>query len=166
MYKAVTENQLIISDIASVMSDYTSIQIDIDERKVKAAALVAQRIDIKRLVNQSVLDRLIDVGQEYSDTDQQLLELIIPPLCYYTYYRCLLMFQGTFTDSGYVYESEAESRNAAKSVANQMKSIGDDFMLEVEKFLNAEKPSSDDNISRKVSSNVRVFGGEEFRGNN
>ncbi len=47
-----------------------------------------------------------------------------------------------------------------------MKSIGDDFMLEVEKFLNAEKPSSDDNISRKVSSNVRVFGGEEFRGNN
>ncbi len=96
MYKAVTENQLIISDIASVMSDYTSIQIDIDERKVKAAALVAQRIDIKRLVNQSVLDRLIDVGQEYSDTDQQLLELIIPPLCYYTYYRCLLMFLRNF----------------------------------------------------------------------
>ncbi len=42
MYSLGLENKLISSDIAEMMQDYVSIQLDIDNTKIKAAALVAQ----------------------------------------------------------------------------------------------------------------------------
>lgn len=162
MYSSKLENQLIISDIADIMQDYVSIQLDIDNTKIKAAAIVAQNIDIKRVIGKDNLDRCIEPS---TDDDKDLLELLIPPLCYFTYYRCLKMFQGTFTDSGYTTETEAEERNTAKSVANEIKSIAETFMLEVVEYLREEDPetevTTDNNHTR-----IRVFGGCEARGSN
>lgn len=159
MYNASLENQLIVVDIANVMQDYTSIQIDIDESKVKAAELVAQNVDLKRLIGKDNIQRAIDPQDE---TDENLKELLIPPLCYYTYSRCLRMFQGIFTDAGYTTETEADDRNSAKSVSNEMRSIGDVFMQDVSDFLEAENP--DEIIdSEKLAPNIRVFGGKESR---
>jgi hypothetical protein len=167
MYNASLENRLISSDIASIMGDYVSMQMDIDEAKIKAASLVAQEIDISRVITKANLDRVVNLNNNKSipEADLALRELILAPWCYYTYARCLTMFQGTFTDSGYAVETEALGINAAKSVAAEMKSIGDTFMLLVTEFLEAEDPETkaDD---RKLSSRIRTFGGQENRSSN
>tara|TARA_R110000744_G_scaffold261287_2_gene376066 strand:- start:1418 stop:1645 length:228 start_codon:yes stop_codon:yes gene_type:complete len=75
------------------------------------------------------------------------------------------MFQGTFTDSGYSVEAEAESRNAAKSVASEMKAIGDTFMLSVTEFLETENPNTDAD-DKLLNSRIRTFGGSENRASN
>lgn len=166
MYSSVTENQLILPDIAAAMQDYVSIQLDIDDTKVKAGALVAQNIDIKRLIGKANLVRL--VKQELTTKDRELKALIIPPLCYFTYSRCLLMFQGILTDSGYVIEgsNEAETRNAAKSVSKEMKGIAETFMQDVMEFLEEESPNDREIKKENMTPRIRVFGGKENRASN
>ncbi len=75
------------------------------------------------------------------------------------------MFQGTYTDSGYAVEEGAANRDAAKTVANEIKGIGDSFMLPVVEFLEAEDPNTvaDD---EKLSPRIRSFGGQERRASN
>ena len=168
MYDISLEQKLISSDVAEIMQDYVSIQLDIDNTKIKAAALVAQSIDITRVITKENLDRVIGLDiydESIPAADLALRELILAPWCYYTYARCLTMFQGTFTDSGYATETEAESRNAAKSVGQEMKAIGDSFMLLVTDFLEKEDPNTkaDD---EKLSSRIRTFGGKENRASN
>ncbi len=168
MYDLSLENKLISSDIVDLLTDYVSIQIDIDDTKIKAAALVAQQIDIARVITQANVNRVIDLDvfdETVSTADKSLRELLIAPWCYYTYSRCLTMFQGTFTDSGYVTEEGAESRNAAKSVGQEMKSIGDSFMEAVVEFLE-EEDSETEADSKKLSPRIRVFGGKERFGSN
>ena len=166
MYTSQAENQLIVTDIADVMQDYVSIQMDIDHTRVKAAALVAQNIDIKRIIGKENLLRCVGVDEGSSTGDRDLFDLVIPPLCYYTYSRCLLMFQGAYTDSGYVLEADGtESRNAAKSVAKEMKSIAETFMLEVTEFLEKENPNTVAD-EKKLTPGIRVFGGKERRASN
>ena len=166
MYNANLENQLIIPDIANAMVDYVSIQLDIDESKVKAACIVAQNIDIKRIIGKDNLERCIGQDTETPSADQELKALIIPPLCYYTYSRLLLMFQGVFTDSGYALEStETEPRNAAKSVSKEMKGIAETLMIEVTDFLKLESPGTEPSSS-KLTPRVRIFGGKENRASN
>jgi hypothetical protein len=75
------------------------------------------------------------------------------------------MFQGTFTDSGYAIETEAESRSGAKEVAGEMKAIADTFMLAVVEFLEEENPNTDAD-GLKLQSRIRVFGGAENRASN
>lgn len=168
MYDVGLENKLISSDIAEIMQDYVSIQLDIDNTKIKAAALVAQSIDITRVITKVNLDRVIGLDI-YDDSvpsqDLALRELLLAPWCYYTYARCLTMFQGTFTDSGYATEAEAESRNAAKSVGQEMKAIGDSFMLQVVEFLESEDPNTEAD-DEKLSPRIRTFGGRENRASN
>lgn len=168
MYNVDLELRLISSDIAELMQDYVSIQLDIDNAKIKAAALVAQEVDITKVITKANLDRVIgiDIGDDdVPVADRDLYKLLIAPWCYYTYARCLTMFQGTFTDSGYAVETEAESRAGAKEVAKEMESIGDNFMMLVHDFLEAENPNtkSDDT---KLGGNIRVFGGRENRASN
>ena len=162
MFRALAENQLILPDIADVLQDYTSIQVDIDSTKIKAAALIAQNIDIKRLIERENLDRVIGISKDSSEADRALLQLIIPPLCYFTYSRCLLMFQGVLTDSGYIVEAgeEAVSRNAAKALSTEIKGIAETLMQDVIDFLEDERPGEqlDD---RYLTPRIRVFGGEE-----
>lgn len=168
MHRANLENRLISSEITDLMQDYVSIQLDIDDTKIKAAALVAQDIDIKRVITKANLDRVLQLDiydEDASQADIDLYELLVAPWCYYTYARCLTMFQGTFTDSGYATEAEAESRQAAKSVGQEMKAIGDSFMIAVVEFLESEDPNTpaDD---EKLSPRIRTFGGKENRASN
>lgn len=169
MYTSQLENQLIISDIVDVMTQYVSIQLDIDETRVKAACIVAQNVDIRRLIGKVNLERC--QGHEDLDpvpeADANLKELIIPPLCYYTYSRLLLMFQGNYTDSGYTLESEeTEARNAAKSVSKEMKGIAATLMEDVLEFLEKENPNDETVDGAKRTPRVRVFGGKECRASN
>ena len=159
MYNSGLENQLIVVDIADIMQDYVSLQPDIDEGKLKAAAIIAQKIDIQRLIGKDNVQRAIEPQDE---ADNNLKGLLIPPLAYYTYSRLLKGFQGTFTDGGFTTETEADNRNSAKSVANEMHSIGDVFMQEVSDFLKAESPEEEIDKT-KLAPNVRVFGGKESR---
>jgi hypothetical protein len=57
MYDSRLENNLILVDIVSTMGDYTSLQPDIDEAKVKAAENIAQSLDIKKVLGQVNLQR-------------------------------------------------------------------------------------------------------------
>jgi len=160
------EDKLIYPNIADVLADYVSIQEDITEQNCKSASLIAQNIDLKRLVGVSNLKRIISVDDyDLSAADLEFKELITPPLCYYTYYRLLTGFNGTYTDSGYTREEAAIERNAAKSQANEMKSIGDEFMVEVMDFLKEENPETPADKD-KIKKNVRVFGGKENRASN
>jgi len=162
MYNASLENNLISSDIVSLMADHCSIQLDIDETKIKSAAKVAQDLDLKRVIKQENLDRCINPDGE---ADEELRDLVIPAWCYFTYARCLKMFQGTLTDGGYVVEGEAESRNAAKSAANEMSSIAEVYLASVVEFLEEEDPATEV-TAENINPRVRVFGGEENRATN
>lgn len=166
MYNSKLENQLIYPDIVSVMGDYVGLQEDIDERSVKAAQLMAQNLDIKRIIGKDNLDRVIEVeGEEIEGADLELKELLTPSLCYYTYSRLLLNFQGTYTDSGYSNDELAATINEAKSVANQMKSAAEASMIFVTEFLK-EEDSDTEADAEKLTPNIRVFGGVENRASN
>ena len=86
MYKANLENRLISSEISDLMQDYVSIQLDIDDTKIRAAALVAQEIDITRVITKANLDRVVGLDI-YDDTvpaaDLELFNLLIAPWSYY-----------------------------------------------------------------------------------
>jgi hypothetical protein len=161
MYSSQLENKLIIVDIVDTLQDYTSIQLDIDPTKVKAASIAAQKADVARIIGTVNEQRCID---PQTPADENLKQLVIPALCYYTYARCLKMFQGTFTDSGYTTETEADDRNSAKSVSNEMNSLGDVYMKDVITFLEAESPGTEQERTDKLVPRIRVFGGKEHRG--
>mgnify|MGYP003636529619 CR=1 FL=1 len=171
MYNINLENKLISPDIVDIMSDYVSLQLDIDSTKIKAAALVAQKVDIGKIIGKTNLERVqgIDLDDpSVPEVDKDLYELLLAPWCYFTFGRCLRMFQGAFTDSGFVIEEGAESRNAAKSVSSEMSAIGLDFMTEVIEFLENETPDvAEDMDEIKIqSTGIRTFGGLENRASN
>lgn len=160
------ENELILPNIASMLVDYVSIQQDIDETRVKAASLIAQRIDIERLIGEDNINRVINTpNKKVEGEDLKLLKLLIPPLCYYTYSRLLIGFHGNYTDSGFENDEIAALRNEAKSVSNEMKSVAETFMLKVIAFLEAENPEEEIDKS-KLTPRIRVFGGTERRSSN
>jgi hypothetical protein len=165
MYSLDNQNSLIVEDMAQVMLDYASIQQDIDETKMNAAALIAQKLDIGKVIGKPNLLRCVD-PQTASDTE--LRELVIHALCFYTYSRLLRMFAGTFTDSGYVISSEATDKNVAKSVALEYSAIAEVYLTEVLDFLKIENEGIEDELVRpeKLTSSIRVFGGVENRASN
>lgn len=163
MYDSNLENQLISLDIADILQDYVSIQMDIDHTKIKASAYTAQRIDIQRVIGKDNVDRCSD---PQTDADQALRDLVIPAWCYYTYSRALKMHQGNLTDSGYMIEPEATDKNVAKSVAVEHSSIADVFMQDVIAFLEEESTESGQEMEDKLSPKIRVFGGCEQRASN
>ena len=162
MYSSDLENQLIIVDIADALRDYCSIQLDIDDTKVKAAAIIAQKIDISRVIGVANVQRCITPATQ---EDENLKLLVIPPLCYFTYSRLLTTFQGTMTDSGYATEAGANEKDTAKSVALDIKAIAETFLTDVIDFLKLEDPNSEAD-GNKLTPRIRVFGGEERRGSN
>tara|TARA_R110002051_G_scaffold317741_1_gene399256 strand:+ start:430 stop:960 length:531 start_codon:yes stop_codon:yes gene_type:complete len=176
MYSGLNENALILPDIADALKDYCSIQYDIDDGKCKAAALIAQSIDIKRIIGEDNLNRCITdpaATEEPTTADKELKALIIPALCYYTYSRLLLLFHTTFTDSGLTSSTDdgAEERNAAKSMAKEVKSVAESFMVDVIEFLEEEADSDptidgSDIKSKNLTPKIRTFGGGERRASN
>tara|TARA_R110002020_G_scaffold373068_1_gene584505 strand:- start:1012 stop:1542 length:531 start_codon:yes stop_codon:yes gene_type:complete len=176
MYTGLNENQLILPNIVDALHDYCSIQLDIDETKCKSAELLAQNIDIKRIIGEDNLNRCIEdpTGEnEMTDLDKQLKALVIPALCWYTYSRLLLLFHTTFTDSGLVSAQDdgAEARNAAKSLSKECKGVAESMMLDVIEFLE-EEADEDPTIDKtkfdqeKLTPRIRTFGGVEWRGSN
>lgn len=167
MYTSDLENQLIFPDITDQMQQYVSIQQDIDDTRVKAAALIAQNIDIERIIGEDNLARVIvsETNTEIVGEDLKLKRLLAAPLCYYTYSRLLISFQGNYTDSGYENDELAAQRNEAKSVSKEMKGVAEAFMQKVIKFLETENPSTPAD-STKLTPRIRVFGGKESRSSN
>ena len=175
MYNGINENALILPDIADALKDYCSIQYDIDDVKCKAAELIAQNIDIKRIIGVDNLNRCIvdPTGEtEQTTADKELTALIIPPLCYYTYSRLLLMFHTTFGDSGLISSEDdgAEARNAAKSMAKEVKGVAEAFMADVIEFLEEEADNNNNitaaEMTDKLTPKIRTFGGSESRSSN
>ena len=168
MYNSELENSLLLPDIADRLTDYVPIQLDIDDTKIKAACLVAQKLDIEKVITTDNWDRAFeyskDSDDENEDYDEALFKLIVPALCYFTYARCLKMFQGNLTDSGYSVESAAESLAAAKASSHEYKSVGTDFLQEVIDYL--EQEDLDEDIEENIVPRVITFGGVENRATN
>ena len=163
MYSIDLEDNLIVNDIASLMADHTSIQLDIDETKVKAAATIAQELDIEDVIGTVNLKRCIDPE---TDEDNKLKKLVIRTWCHHTHARLLRLFPGTFTDSGYVIEDVAAAKSLAKGAANEALGIAEQYMQKVLDFLEAENPNDEDVKPELTKLKVRVFGGVENRASN
>lgn len=159
------ENSLISVDIVDLLQDYVAIQLDIDETKIKAAAHVAQTIDITRVIGSVNLDR---IKSPQNTADDAIRELAIPAWCYYTYSRCLKMFNGTLTDSGYIISEDAErGLKVVKKAQDESYSVAEVYMQVLVEALDAETPTESDDIDQGLfTPQIRVFGGGENRGSN
>lgn len=169
MYNPENTKKLVIVDIARAMQDYCSIQPDIDPTKMQAAELVAQNIDLVRLIGRDNVARCIDpvnLETEPSEIDIELRQLVVVALCYYTYSRLLKMFPGTFTDSGYVVEEGAASKALLGNTAAEYYTIAETFMKDVMEFLKLENPATEKVKEMNLTPNVRTFGGNERRASN
>jgi hypothetical protein len=168
MYNSTNENRLIVTDITGVMQDYVSIQVDIDETKVKSAALIAQDLDISRIIGRANVTRCIEPEGGWADTpeddaNQELRDLLIPVLCFFTYSRLLKGFQGTFTDSGLAIEKDSIDTNVSKSTANEHAAIAESYLSVVLDFLKAENPNNVNVKPKNLTPRIRSFGGKESR---
>lgn len=169
MYNTNNTQKLIIVNIAQVLIDYTAIQPDIDESKIQAAELMAQNVDLKRLIGKENVLRCIDptnLDTPPSEADIELRNLVIPALCYFTYSRLLRMFPGTFTDAGYILEKESSDKGVTTNVSNEYKAVGETFMDDVFEFLKKEDPLDREVKKENLTPSIRSFGGNEFRGTN
>lgn len=164
MYQSKLENGLIYTDIVDVMGDFVALQPDIESRVVKSAQLMAQNMDLKPIIKKENLDRIIS-DEELTGDDLTLLELITPALCYFTYARLLLNFQGSYTDSGFTTDQLETSLAEAQKVSSRMRSLGDTAMLDVVEFLEEENPETEV-TTEKITKGIRVFGGVENRASN
>ena len=166
MYDSSLELRLIYTDIANIMKDYVPMQLDIDEISIKSASLSAQDLELERLIGEDNMLRLIP-SEDYvkTDADKELLRLITPALCHFTYSVLLSDFQGSFSDSGYEVEAQALNINFAKSKSKDHKAKAEFYMLKVAKFLSAETPSEEP-FEKKMTNRISVFGGKESRSSN
>jgi len=157
------ENSLISPDVCDLMQDRISVQLDIDQTRVKAAAHIAQTVDLSRVIGVANVQRCIN---PQSDADDTLRDLVIPAWLFYTNARMLRMFNGTLTDSGYVVAEEASSKQASKD-ADESYSVAEVYLELALDFLDAETPTASDDIDRTtLTPKIRVFGGQENRGSN
>ena len=75
MYSIDLENSLISPDIVNLMSERCSVQLDIDQTRIKSAAIVAQDIDLGEVLTKAQIER---ARNPQNEEDDELLELIIP----------------------------------------------------------------------------------------
>lgn len=163
MYSANLENGLIIVDILDTMRTLTSIQYDMDDQVLKAAQKIVIDLELKKYISKENILRCVDQDEyNVSDADLALKELITPPLCHFTYARLLTSFQGSISDSGYMTEEEAKSRNEAKNAATEARFLGSEYMKLVVEFLEEENPTTEE---VENPTNTLIFGGSEGRWN-
>lgn len=161
------ETKVIIptTDLVDSMIVWCSIQPDIDEAKVKAANVVAQRLDIKEVIGQANIDRCINLTVDSDEADIKLKELLIPAICFFTYSRLLKLFPGTFTDSGYVIDKEASDKNVTRHTANDYSDTAIVFLKDALDFLALESPNTAVVMEGRVAKRIRTIGGRENIGN-
>ena len=162
MYNPKNELSLLLPDIADRMTDFVGIQLDVDDTRVKAACLVAQDLDIALVITNDNWNRCFEeVGGVANDNySEDLHELIIPVVCFFTYARLVAMMQGNYTDSGMSVEEGALSINEAKSAAKQYRAIAESYLGKVVTWLAEENPSTEATMEKSVL-RVRSFGGDE-----
>tara|TARA_R110002051_G_scaffold27590_1_gene66215 strand:- start:447 stop:950 length:504 start_codon:yes stop_codon:yes gene_type:complete len=167
MYSSNLENELIIWDIENVLQDFVPIQYDIDSKKIKASQKLAIDLELTKFISKTDIARVVDMDEDSaSDADKELLQLITPALCHFTYEKVLTYFQGSVYDAGYSTENEnTASRAEAKNAAAQANSFGNQYMMAVIDFLKAENPNTDATKENKRPS-VETFGGGEHWGTN
>jgi hypothetical protein len=159
------ELSLIDPSVCDLLQDRVSVQLDIDQTRVKAAAHIAQTIDLARVIGKANVARCVDPATE---ADEALKLLVIPAWLFYTHSRLLKNFNGTLTDSGYVVTEDAErgAKQAAKD-AEESYSVAEVYLDLALDFLDEETPTATDDIDRQtLTPRIRVFGGIENRANN
>ena len=165
MYSSNLENELIIIDIEDVLQDFVSIQFDIDSTKLKAAQKLAIDLELTKFMSRENIDRCIDQPDDASEADKNLLKLVVPALCHFTYEKCLTYFQGALYDAGWSTENQVSSRAEAKNQSVLANSFGNQYMQSVVKFLEEENPNADTTIVESRPS-TQAIGGEEYWGKN
>ena len=153
---------IIIDNLVETMALTTSIQPDIDEVKVEAAARVAQDIDITRIIGKANVERCLN---PQDSADEELLELLTPALCWFTSYRLLKLYGFVFTDGGTTEEDEEASKKNDKR-ASEAHAVGETYLQEVLDFLENENPDDLEVAPEKMTPSVRVVGGTEIRASN
>ena len=162
MYNPQNELALLLPDIADRLTDYVGIQLDVDDTRVKAACLVAQDLDVKFVITDDNWDRCFEDTNDNEDVEysEDLYDLVVPTLCFFTYARLVAMMQGNYTNSGLTVEEEALSINEARSAAKQYRSIGEAYLQKVVTWLEAEDSSTEATMDKSIL-RVRSFGGQE-----
>tara|TARA_R110002050_G_scaffold110487_1_gene222792 strand:- start:1223 stop:1753 length:531 start_codon:yes stop_codon:yes gene_type:complete len=162
MYNSKLENSLLLPDISSRLTDFVGIQLDVGDTRVKSACLIAQDLDVKKVIGADNWQRCFEDDENYSE---DLFDLVVPALSFLTYSRLVALMQGNYTDSGMSVEEGALSIDEAKSASTQYRAIGESYLGEVVDFLKAENPSSSASMDKSVL-RIRSFGGDEGRGTN
>lgn len=152
---------LMVDSIVDSLVAYTSVQPDLDPRKANAAAEIAQKLDVGRIIGKENLDRCIN---PLTEADSTLLALVLPAFCFFTYSRLLRMFPGTFTDGGYIIEADSSDKSVTKTVSNEHSSIAEAYLQDAMDFLKLETPNGTEVKYEKMTPRIRVFGGGENRG--
>lgn len=164
MFDVRNENRIITQDVVQTLRDYVGVQPDINEQKIKAGWLIAQDLDVMRVVGIDIIKRCVEPENEQ---DEILKFLVMQACSFYCYARLLKMFQGTLTEGGFHIEKEATDRNTAKSTALEFEATGDTYMTAVIGFLEDEDPKlKEKRLTKKLAPTIRVIGGQERRASN
>lgn len=162
MYDIKLEDQLLFPDIGDRLSDYVGIQLDADDTRIKSACLMAQNLDIKRIIGKEYWDKCFEGNEEFNE---EFFDIVTPALMYYTYARLIKLFQGNYTDSGYSIEGEVESLQATRTASKDYMAIAEVYMQEVISFIEGEKKELQIQPEEFIQ-RVRSFGGKENRASN
>ncbi len=162
MYNPQNELSLLLPDISERLTDYVGIQLDVDDTRIKAAALIAQDLDIKLVITDDNWDRCFEDTNDNEDVEysEDLYDLVVPTLCFFTYSRLVQHMQGSYTDSGMTVEEGALSMNEAKSASKQYRAIGESYLGKVVEWLEDENSATEATMDNSVL-RVRSFGGQE-----
>lgn len=162
MYNPENELALLLPDIADRLTDYVGIQLDVEDTRVKAACLVAQDLDIKFVITDDNWDRCFEDTNENDNVEysEDLYNLVVPTLCFFTYARLVSMMQGSYSDSGMTVEEGALSINEAKSASKQYRAIGESYLAKVVEWLEDEDSTTEATMDKSIL-RVRSFGGQE-----
>jgi len=161
MYAGANENKIVVIDITDTLTDHCPIQPDIDEKKIKAAQLLAQNIDLKRVIGKENVERcVVPVTPE----DEELREKIIPALCWFTYSRLTRQYSVTFTDGG--MDSEGLDMLEIKRQADIANDTAETYLKDVVEELEEQKVEGYSEMDEKMVPKIRTFGGEEWRASN
>lgn len=164
MFDPRNENRIITHDVVQTLRDYVGVQPDINEQKIKAGWLIAQDLDVMRVIGIDPIKRCLEPK---NDADEMLKFIVLQACSFFCYARLLKMFQGMLTEGGFHIEKEATDRNTAKSTASEFEATGASYLKAVISFLEDENPKlKEKDLDAKLTPTVRVFGGREYRASN
>lgn len=157
MYNPENENRLLLPDISDRLEDYVGISRDADDTKIKAASLIASDLDIAFVITEENFQRCYEDDENYSE---ELFNLVVPALCFFTYSRLVELFQANYTDSGLATEEGTLSNDEVKAASKRYRSVGEAYLQKVVKWLADEDSNTDATMDKSIL-RIRSFGGNE-----